>query len=260
MTLVMGILNLTPDSFSDGGLWLEPSLAIAHATQMWNEGAAVIDVGAESTRPGATRITAAEELSRLAPVLPALVDAGITVSVDTVNAATALWALQSGATIINDISGGRLDPEMAGVVADSSARFVVQHWRGMPSDPNLDQNYACAAQVLEETMVQVSDVLDVGVRSNQIIIDPGLGFAKDADTSWEVLEDIESWVRTGYPVLVGASRKRFIRARYGKDIEAGTRQVTKLVAEKGVWAVRVHDVPGSIETLGEGTRQGRQHG
>lgn len=249
-TQIMGVLNVTPDSFSDGGLWTDPVQAIAHAQRMWDEGAAIIDVGAESTRPGAARVDAEQEIIRLEPIVPALVAGGLRVSVDTVNACTARWALRQGVWMINDISGGRLDPEMTRVVADTDVHFVVQHWRGMPSDPKLDCQYDSVQQVLSETLEQVDDTLKAGVSADRVVIDPGFGFAKDVETNWTLARDMGRWVKTGYPVLVGASRKRFIRARFGDSLDRGTVEFTKMMADVGVWAVRVHDVPANIEVLG----------
>lgn len=247
---LIGILNITPDSFSDGGLWTDPQMAISHARDMWSEGADYVDVGAESTRPGSLRISADEEWSRLAPVLPALLEAGIRVSLDTVHAETARKGIALGADIINDVSGGCFDPEMRAVVADSSASFVVQHWRGFPGSAGLDTNYDdVVSQVWDETSRQVDSALAAGVRTEQIIVDPGLGFALDADDSWTLVNDLSFWVATGYPVLVGASRKRFVRARFGDKTEEGTRLVTKQCREAGVWAVRVHDVAGNRQVL-----------
>lgn len=240
---IMGILNITPDSFSDGGRWVDPGLAIAHALRMRDEGADIIDVGAESTRPGSVRVGGEEEWARLSPVLPPLLDRGLNVSVDTIHATTARRALELGVDIINDISGGSYDPEMNRVVADSSALYVIQHWRGFPGDPDLDCNYADpVVDTLEETLTQVERALVAGVSPEQVIIDPGLGFALYGADCWKIIENLPTWVQAGHPVLVGASRKRFVRERYGEQVLEGTLRVTEACLAAGVWGVRVHDV------------------
>lgn len=238
----MGILNVTPNSFSDGGRWIDPDLAISKARSLIQDGADIIDVGAEATNPNAARTDQEEEWERLRLVLPRLVQTKATISVDTVNASTAKKALAAGVHIINDISGGSYDPEMTAVVADSDARFVVQHWRGFPADPELDCYYpGGAAQVLDETMSQVDAALKAGISKERIVIDPGLGFALSREDSWQVVQALPAWVETGYPVLVGASRKRFLYLRYTNP-DSGTLAVSKICRENGVWAVRVHDV------------------
>lgn len=247
---IIGILNVTPDSFSDGGLWLDPGAATAHGLAMWCEGADFIDVGAESTRPGSTRITAEEEWARLAPIVPALVEAGVKVSVDTVHSVTARRSLEAGVHMINDVSGGSHDPRILGVVADSNALFVVQHWRGFPGEPGLNTDYQNVVQdVRAETAQQVDRALTAGVSAEQIIVDPGLGFALNADDSWTLADNLSILVAGDYPVLVGASRKRFLRDRYGDRIEEATRLITRRCQQAGVWAVRVHDVAGNRQVL-----------
>ncbi len=255
---IMGILNVTPDSFSDGGRWVDPGRALEHARQMIAEGADIIDVGAESTRPGSVRIDAEEEWNRLRPVLqrlPGLVQSGLVqpeqsvgretalISVDTVHAQTARRAIQQGANIINDISGGSFDPDLNRVVADSDSQLVIQHWRGFPGAPTTSEDYPGGVeQVLEETLQQVAAAQKAGVHDSQIIIDPGLGFALSSEYSWEIVGSLGTWTDTNYPVLVGASRKRFIRERFGSNIELGTQEVTRRAQAARVWAVRVHDV------------------
>lgn len=240
---IMGILNVTPDSFSDGGKWFAPVDALRHADTMWEEGADIIDVGAESTRPGSIRISADEEWSRLKWVLPELTARGYTVSVDTVHADTAAKALEAGAHYINDISGGQFDSDMNAAIADSDARFIVQHWRGFPGSPGLNESYLDAPrETLLETLVQVEKALSAGVREEQIIVDPGLGFALTEDQSWQIVDNLQIWVEGPYPVLVGGSRKRFVKERYPDALERGTQQVTRRCLQAGVWGVRVHDV------------------
>lgn len=241
--LIMGILNVTPDSFSDGGRWdsLEP--ALRHARQMWADGAAIIDVGGESTRPTATRMSAEGEWARISAIVPALVDEGMVVSVDTVNSGTARLALEHGVQIINDVSGGCHDADMARVIADSDAQFVVQHWRGFPSQPDQDLSYGDpVAEGIGETLAQVERAVELGVQRDRIVIDPGLGFAFTSADCWRTVDNLETWVLSGYPVLVGASRKRFLRDRYGEQLEEATQEVTRRSVEAGAWAVRVHDV------------------
>lgn len=247
---IMGILNVTPDSFSDGGLWLDPERAIAHAVEMDRDGADIVDVGAESTRPGSSRMNPGQEWDRLGRVLPQLIERGITVSVDTVHAETAKRAIAAGASFINDISGGCFDPEMNRVVAASDAGFVIQHWRGFPGTPGLDESYFDpVTETLRETLQQVNTALTQGVRQDQIIIDPGLGFALTGPDSWSIVNNLELWVESPYPVLVGGSRKRFVREKYPEDIEAGTLAVTRKCLAAGAWGVRVHDVARSRQVV-----------
>lgn len=247
-TLVMGILNLTPDSFSDGGKWNQRERALRRADQLREDGADIIDIGAESTRPGSQRISVAEEQRRLGTIVQDLVAGGHIVSVDTINAATALACAHAGAHIINDVSGGCWDPEMPRAMASTDAAVVIQHYRGMPGS---EEEQLLAPRSLP-TMVaqlrhQVERVIAAGVEPHRIVIDPGLGFAKDAEVSWEVLANLEQWQRQlPWPVLIGASRKRMIRAVASGDpdaaeLDAIATGVTALCAERGVWAVRVHE-------------------
>lgn len=240
---LMGVLNVTPDSFSDGGRWLSPADAIAHGLDLWAEGADLIDVGAESTRPGSTRISVEEEWHRLAPVLPVLLSEGLRVSVDTIHADTARRAIDAGVHYVNDISGGCFDPEMNRVVAEGDVGYIVQHWRGFPGDPDLDESYRDVVQdVLDETLAQVERAREAGVKAERIVIDPGLGFALTGPQCWKIVENLGTWVAEPYPVLVGASRKRFVRERYPENVDEGTLAVTRLCWQAGVWGVRVHDV------------------
>lgn len=255
LPLVMGILNVTPDSFSDGGKWHSAPLAIARGLEMTSQGAAVIDIGGESTRPGASRVDPVQEWGRIAPVVEALAEQGVIVSVDTVNAATALRAVEAGAAIINDVSGGRYDPKMAEVCAQAKVAMVVQHWRGFPSDPNLNERYederhgGVLPQVIAELLEQVEEVRAAGVPKESIIVDPGLGFALTPPDSWAIVHAIDSFVNLGYPVLIGASRKRFLRMRYGDDYARGTLDVTRMCVRAGAWGVRVHDVAENVALI-----------
>lgn len=250
-TLVMGILNVTPDSFSDGGRWLEPKSAIDHALRMYDQGAKIVDVGGESTRPGAARVTPDQEWRRIQPVVEELTRRELLVSVDTVNSQVARWAIAEGTALINDVSGGCYDPKIADVCATSDVAMVVQHWRGFPSDPNLNQQYVdTVSEVVAETMKQVQAVSRAGLSDHSLVLDPGLGFAKGVDDSWALLENLEAFTATGFPVLVGASRKRFVDARFGPG-ERGTLETTKKAVQAGVWGVRVHDVEANVRLIEE---------
>lgn len=250
-TAAMGILNVTPDSFSDGGLWDRPEAAIDHALAMYDQGAMIVDVGGESTRPGAARVTVEEEWGRVAPAINALTRRGLLVSVDTVNAEVARRAVDSGVVMINDVSGGCHDPNMADVSSAGNVAMVVQHWRGFPADPTLDQRYGdTVEEVADETLSQVQRVTAAGVSSSSLVIDPGLGFAKGTEDSWKLMNGLDTFVSLGFPVLVGASRKRFVAARY-EDWDHGTLETTKKAVQAGVWAVRVHDVEANVALIEE---------
>lgn len=242
-TLIMGVLNMTPDSFSDGGLWVDPGAARNHAWQMRDLGADIIDVGGESTRPGATRVSSEEEWERIGVAVPALVEAGLIVSVDTVHADTAQRAIDAGAAIINDVSGGRIDPDMNTVVAASDAAYIIQHYRALPGQPgeHFDYGSDLIATLVERLTSQIEDALQAGVQPERIIVDPGLGFSLNPEQCWEIVDNLGKFHVLRRPVLVGASRKRFLATR-GEDRDALTAQVSSHVASQGAWAVRVHDV------------------
>ena len=256
-TLVMGVLNITEDSFSDGGLWLDPDAAAAHGRDMMACGADIIDIGAESTRPGATRVAEADELARITGAVKALVPAGATLSIDTTRASVAAAALENGAQIINDVSGGTLDARLPHVVAEHDCLYIVQHWRGWlagSSDADTSRyEHGVLADVRDELMRQVDAVLEAGVTPERIIIDPGLGFSKPGiEHNMPLLAGLETFRATGYPVLIGQSRKRFVSAVLGEagvvepsmdDRDNATAAISALCAEHGAWAVRVHDVP-----------------
>jgi len=257
-TLVMGVVNVTPDSFSDGGQWFETDVAIAHGRTLLDQGADIIDVGGESTRPGAERISEAEELQRVMPVARAMIDTGVPVSVDTMRAAVAETALDAGVSIINDVYGGMADPGLAAAVAGRDCRYIVSHWRGHSDVMNARAVYTdVTAQVRTELAERVSELLDGGLRPQQVVIDPGLGFAKNAPHNWRLLADLQELMHMGYPVLIGASRKRFLGqllAEAGAESSPGFRDrataaVSALAAAQGVWAVRVHDVAGSVDAI-----------
>ena len=257
-TLMMGILNVTPDSFSDGGKWFGVDEAVAHALDLVDQGADIIDVGGESTRPGSVRVDPSEELGRILEVVSALVDRGVVVSVDTINSATARAVCEAGAHIINDVSGACWDPDMASVMAETDAVCVIQHWRGFPgaADEKILQK-GSAEVVLEEVSKQVDHVLAAGVKPERIIVDPGLGFAKTVEASWEILaHTAELLQRCKYPVLIGHSRKRFVQAIADDTISVDdlTAAITTLVSAQGAWAVRVHEAKGNAAAIRAGTR------
>lgn len=261
---VMGIVNVTPDSFSDGGLWIDPGRAVEHGLELVAEGADLIDVGGESTRPGASRITVEEEAQRVLPVVRGLVAGGALVSVDTMRASVARAAVEAGAALINDVSGGLADPGMAEVAARSGVPFVVMHWRGHSDAMDTLADYAdVRADVVRELDRQVDAVVSAGVDPGQIIVDPGLGFAKDREDDWELLAGVDELSRLGFPVLVGASRKRFLGTlladpvtgapRPARARDAATAAVSALAAARGAWAVRVHDVAASADAVRVGS-------
>ncbi len=262
--LVMGVLNVTPDSFSDGGLWLEPGQAIDHGLAMLEAGADLVDVGGESTRPGAERPSVDEELGRVLPVVRALSDAGAVVSVDTMRPEVVERALDSGARLINDVSGGRSDPRMLEVAARADLPFVVMHWRGHSTDMQQRATYDdVVAEVVDEVGRQVAAALAAGIRPEHVILDPGLGFAKTGEHNWTLLAHLDALAALGHPVLVAASRKRFLgalladaegepRDPLGRD--AASAAVTTLAAAYGAWCVRVHDVAASADAVRVVTR------
>ena len=257
--LVMGVVNVTPDSFSDGGRWATTELAVAHGRQLIAQGADLLDVGGESTRPGARRVDLAEEQNRVLPVIRELADAGVAVSVDTIHAATAAAAIDAGAVVVNDVSGGLADPAMAGVLADAGVVYICQHWRGDPRtmDGLTDYGGDVLAGVEAELRARLDHLADAGLVDEQVVIDPGLGFAKTHEQSWRLLaatarlrEDLRR------PVLIGASRKRFLALALPDDVaadplarDAATAATTALAAAAGAWAVRVHEVPASRDAV-----------
>ena len=247
---IMGILNITPDSFSDGGRYADVSTALAHARAMIAAGADMIDVGGESTRPNSTRITPEEEWERIGAVVSALVGDGIVVSVDTLHASTARAAADAGAAIINDVSGGRWDPDMNAAVAASGCAYVVQHYRALPGMPgeHFDYGEDLVGTLIERLNTQVRDALDAGVTADKIVIDPGLGFSLTTDQCWQVLAELPRLTTYGYPVLIGASRKRFVKA-LGGNIDTDSAAIAAHAVRSGAWAVRVHDVATTAATI-----------
>ena len=270
-TLVMGVLNITEDSFSDGGLWLDPANAKAHGEAMMKDGADIIDIGAESTRPGAKRVSEEDEQTRVLGAVDALIPEGAVLSIDTTHASVARMALEHGAQIINDVSGGQLDREVPHVVAEhAESLYIVQHWRGWlagSAGDVPDANTSVYANgvvndVYDELMKQVDDVLQAGVSPSQIIIDPGLGFSKPSvEHNFPLMVALERFNATGYPVLIGASRKRFVGAALADagidepDMDSkdnATAAISALCAEHGAWAVRVQDVAKSRDAVAIG--------
>ena len=247
-TLVLGILNVTPDSFADGGKFLEPAAAIMQGRKLITEGADIIDVGGESTRPGAERVSAEEELKRVIPVITELVKDGAIVSVDTTRAEVAKAAIKAGATYVNDVSGGLADEKMAQLIAaNPKVQYIVMHWRGESKDMQSKAIYKdVVKEVKDELDDRVSELIKAGVQAEQIILDPGIGFAKEAEHNWQILQNIERFQLLGYPILVGASRKRFlgelINAKNADDREAASIALTAELARLNIWGVRTHSV------------------
>lgn len=264
--ILWGVLNVTPDSFSDGGRFTVLETALAHAAEMVAAGAGVIDVGGESTRPGATRVDSSEEMSRVIPVIRELAVRGYTLSVDTMNADTAESALAAGAQIVNDVSGGQADPRMLSVVADSSADYVIMHWRGHSEQMDALATYAdVLSEVREELSERVGAARLAGIAPERIILDPGLGFAKNSDHNWAVLAGLHELDTLGCRLLVGASRKRFLGEILppGHDIvdrDGPSAALAVVMAEHGVWALRVHNPRVHTEALDvwQAVREGRR--
>jgi dihydropteroate synthase len=257
--VVMGVLNVTPDSFSDGGCFADAPSAIAHGLEMHEAGADYVDVGGESTRPGADRVDAAEECRRVLPVIRELSAAGVRTSVDTTRAEVAESAIAAGASLVNDVSGGLADDGMAKLVADAGVPWVLMHWRGHSREMYAAARYGdVVTEVCAELTARVEDVVAAGVAPEQLVLDPGIGFAKNAEHNWALLAGLDRLVGLGLPVLLGTSRKSFlgrllagpdgvIRAAEGRD--AASLATTVLAAEAGVWGVRVHDAAASVDAV-----------
>ncbi|MGY1770375.1 dihydropteroate synthase [Blastococcus sp. SYSU D00813] len=257
--VVMGVLNVTPDSFSDGGCFADAPTAIAHGLAMHAAGADYVDVGGESTRPGADRVDADEECRRVVPVVRELAAAGVRVSVDTTRAEVAEAAIGAGATLVNDVSGGLADKNMAELVAEAGVPWVLMHWRGHSREMYAAARYGdVVTEVCAELTARVEDVVAAGVDPAQLVLDPGLGFAKRAEHNWRVLAGLDRVVALGLPVLVGASRKTFLgrelaaadgTVRPAEQRDAATLATTVLAAEAGAWGVRVHDAAASVDAV-----------
>lgn len=255
MTLIMGIVNVTPDSFSDGGRFLDPAVAIAHARRLREQGADLLDVGGESTRPGAERVAPRVEQQRVIPVVEALASEGLFVSIDTMNAATARAAVDAGARLVNDVSGGLADPEMLAAVAESDAEVALGHWRGPSSDMYARADYVDAGrEVAAELAERAAAAEAAGILRSRIVLDPGIGFGKRGGQNWATLRALPQLSDLGYRVLVGTSRKRFLSDAIGEDADLARRDLatavtSALAAGAGAWAVRVHDVPTTRDAL-----------
>lgn len=269
----MGVVNVTDDSFSDGGRYLDADAAVAHGLALAAEGAEIVDVGGESTRPGATRVDSRIEASRVVQVVKELASQGVTVSIDTMHADVARAALHSGARIVNDVSGGRADPAMAPLLAEAGVPWVLMHWRPVsPAYPHRARRYRdVVAEVRAELLSSVDDAVAAGVDPAKLVLDPGLGFAKTAQHNWALLHALPQLVATGIPVLLGASRKRFLGTllaapdgspRPPGGRETATAVISALAALYGAWGVRVHDVRASVDAVkvvGAWTHTGTGH-
>ncbi|SDN44931.1 dihydropteroate synthase [Streptomyces wuyuanensis] len=256
---VMGVVNVTPDSFSDGGRWFDTTAAVKHGLDLVAEGADLVDVGGESTRPGASRVDEEEELRRVLPVVRGLAGEGVTVSVDTMRASVASQAVAAGATLVNDVSGGLADPEMIRAVAAAEVPFVVMHWRGFSEDMNSRAVYGdVVAEVVAELRERMDAVVAGGVAAERIIVDPGLGFAKQAGHDLALVAHLAELRSLGRPLLVAASRKRFLGHVLAGDAatppparerDAATAAVSAIAAHEGAWAVRVHEVRATADAV-----------
>lgn len=259
MTGIWGIVNVTPDSFSDGGRFVDPERAVAHGIGLRDAGATVLDVGGESTRPGAERVEASVEQQRVIPVIRELAARGIPVSVDTLNASTAAAAVQTGARIVNDVSGGLADPEMLSTVAESGADFAIGHWRGPSDDMYAHAEYRrVAREVASELRERVGKAAEAGIAPARLIVDPGIGFAKAGAQNWDVLRGLDHITALGYRVLIGTSRKRFLVETLQSEGDSGidearldlaTAITSALAVRHGLWAVRVHNVAATRDAL-----------
>jgi len=259
--LVMGVLNITPDSFSDGNLYSSVDAALDHARLLAISGADIIDIGGESTRPGAERITVEEEQTRVLPAIKRIVEAdlGVRLSIDTMNAATAREAVALGVSIINDVSGGLADPDMFSVAAETKATLVISHWRGHSNIMNTLNSYQdVAVEVAQELQLRVDAAIASGVPKENIVIDPGLGFAKDMKQNWQLVARLDEIEKLGLPVLVGASRKRFIAGALDEDEpnsvsherrDVATAVLTALLMQRKLWGVRVHNVIATVDAI-----------
>lgn len=258
-TLVIGVVNVTPDSFSDGGAWFDPAAAITHGLDLLAEGADIIDIGGESTRPGAIRPEVSEELRRVLPVIRELAAAGACVSIDTMRAAVAAPAIAAGARLVNDVSGGKSDPGMLPLVVESGVPFVCMHWRGHSEDMQSKASYAdVVTEVITELRTQLDTATRLGIAPNKLIIDPGFGFAKTGEHNWQLLQRLGEFDVLEFPMLAGVSRKAFLgrlladadgSPRPAKERDDATTALTAVLALRGVWGVRVHSVRASRDAI-----------
>ena len=259
LPVVWGVLNVTPDSFSDGGLFESADKAIEQGVLLRSQGADVVDIGGESTRPGAERVGIEVELQRVLPVISGLVDRGVMVSVDTMRAEVAREAVGCGASIVNDVSGGRADPDMHSTVAKLGVPYVVMHWRGHSVLMNQQAVYHdSVSEVRDEIDEQVRAAIASGIEPGCIVVDPGIGFAKEPEHNWDLLRSLDVLTEMGFPILVGASRKRFLgallanseglaRETTGRDV--ATAVLSARLADAGIWGLRVHDVRSTVDAL-----------
>lgn len=266
----MGVVNVTPDSFSDGGQWFDPAAATRHGLAMLDEGADIIDVGGESTRPGATRPDIDEELRRVLPVVRELVAAGAVVSIDTMRASVAAQALDVGARLVNDVSGGRAEPAILDLVADRKVAYVCMHWRGHSEDMQSLASYDdVVADVARELAEQVVAARSAGIAPDQLVVDPGFGFAKTGEHNWQLLDRLAELAELGLPLLIGASRKAFLGSllagpdgnpRPALERDDATTALTTVLALRGIWGVRVHSVRASRDAVTVAQRLSREEG
>lgn len=252
---IMGILNVTPDSFSDGGLYRNFDDAVDHAVHLFEQGANIIDVGGESTRPGAERLPVAQEQARVLPVVRELADRNIPVSIDTMNAATAVAAIDAGAMLVNDVSGGLADRNMPSVIAETGVEYIAMHWRGHSATMESAAVYTDVVRtVRSELKNRIAELIVAGVHPERIILDPGLGFAKTSEHNWQLLGRLRELETLGHRILIGASRKKFLGALLPEaaptsERDPATATISALAAESRVWGVRVHDVAGTLASL-----------
>jgi dihydropteroate synthase len=263
--LIMGVINITPDSFSDGGQFLETKDAVKHALELVAEGANIIDLGGESTRPGALRVKLEDEQARVLPVIKELVEnaefksSGAIISIDTMNAQTAALAVAAGASIVNDVSGGLADEKMFAALKDLNCKFIISHWRGFSETMDSMNNYTSVAiDVAKELTERVTKAESAGITKDRLIIDPGLGFAKDIAQNWHLVARLDELEKLGLPILVGASRKRFLAGALEPEDAAGvsnqrrdlaTAVLTALLLQRKLWGVRVHNVSTTLDAI-----------
>jgi dihydropteroate synthase len=263
--LIMGVINITPDSFSDGGQFLETEQAVKHALELVAEGAKIIDLGGESTRPGALRVKLEDEQARVLPVIKELIEntefksSGATISIDTMNAQTAALAVAAGASIVNDVSGGLADDQMFAALKDLNCKFIISHWRGFSETMDSMNNYTSVAiDVAKELTERVAKAEAAGISKDRLIIDPGLGFAKDIAQNWHLVARLDELEKLGLPILVGASRKRFLAGALEPEDAAGvsnqrrdlaTAVLTALLLQRKLWGVRVHNVSTTLDAI-----------
>lgn len=248
--LVMGILNVTPDSFADGGRYNSFEAAVARGIEMIAEGADIIDIGGESTRPGAERVSEEEEIARTIPVITELAKHNVKISIDTMRASTAVAAIGAGAEIINDVSGGLADPQMLRTAAQLKVQYIAMHWRGHSDTMNSKAIYLdVVGEVITELEQRIQAALEAGIEADKLTIDPGIGFAKEADHNWAIIDAIDQFIALGFPVLVGGSRKRFLGGDSPGQREQASIDLTQRLSTSGIWAVRVHSVKPHKEVL-----------